>query len=80
MFPNMYMYTYSPPLIMIGALYMCDSCDIVCVLTFMYFADMGNSITALCLLCYLLPDSWSKPDHNKIIISDVRKTHTEQIR
>ena len=48
--------------------------------TFMYFADLGNSVTALCLLCYLLPDSRSKPDHKKIIIfCDVRKTDNVHI-
>lgn len=38
------------------------------VLFFIHFVDLGNEVTALCLLCYLLPDSWSKPNHSRIII------------
>ena len=40
----------------------------------------GNSVTALCLLCYLLQDSRSKPDHKRIILfCDVSKTDNVRI-
>ena len=36
--------------------------------TLFLYLELGNGVIALCLLCYLVPDSRSKPDHGKIII------------
>ena len=41
--------------------------DVGCIISIVYVLAAAKSVTALVLLCYLLPDTRSKSDHNKVI-------------